>query len=164
MLLAAGFLVYLGLMDFWLALLFGFSGAIAGDNIWFWLGKKMGTRFIERFGKFFLLTARRLKKAKKYFDNHGPKTIFISRFIFGTRISSAILAGALNMTWKEFARSNLVGAGIWTVLTLAIGYLFGHSFEILLRVFRRAEISLLILLGIAIIILILRFFISLEKV
>ncbi len=163
-LLAAGFLAYLGLMNFWLALIVGFCGAIAGDNLWFWMGRKSGQQFIEKFGRYFFLTARRLKKARIYFENHGSKTIFISRFIFGTRISSAVLAGALGMDWKNFAKSNLVGAVVWTIVTLAIGYLFGHSFEFLLKIFRRAEIALLILAGAAIIILIFRFLMNFGEV
>lgn len=162
-LLTAGFLSYLGLMNFWLVLLFGFFGAIVGDNLWFWIGYKVGPNCLERFGKYLFLNETRIQKAKLYFNNHGRKTVFASRFIFGTRISSAILAGAFGMQRKTFVKSNVLGAGVWAIITAMLGYLFGSSFNLLARLFRRAEISLLILLLLAIIILILRFSLNSEE-
>jgi len=161
-LLTAGFLAYLGALNFILVLVVGFSGAIVGDNIWFWVGQKGGTPLIERYGKFFFLTKKRVRKARAYLDQHGSKAIFASRFIFGTRVSSAVLAGALGMPVKKFVRSNVAGAGIWAIVTAALGYLFGKSLELLRHYISRTEHLLLILAGAAIIIFLLRFLFSLT--
>lgn len=160
--LAAGFLAYLGALNFFVVLIVAFTGAIVGDNIWFWVGQKGGTPLVEKYGKFFFLTKKRVKRAKDYLDRHGSKAIFVSRFIFGTRTSTAILAGALGMPAKKFARSNLTGAGVWAILTASLGYLFGKSFEVLRGYIARTEHTLLILAGAAIIIFILRFLFSLT--
>lgn len=162
-LLAAGFLSYLGALNFWLVLVLGFFGAVIGDNIWFWIGSRGGQAFINRFGRIFFLTRGRIEKAKKYFHHHGSKTIFFSRFVFGTRISSAILAGALGMPKDKFMKSNVLGAGVWAVVTVSLGYIFGNSFELLRRYFHKTELALLILAIIVIIILILRFVVYAEE-
>ena len=156
-LLASGFLAYLGALNIWLVIISGFVGAVVGDNIWYYIGRHGGTHFIDNYGKFFLLTKKRVSKAQKYFDTHGAKTIFFSRFIFGTRISSAVLAGALGMSRKKFLRSNVAGAGLWACLTVGLGYFFGNSFELLRHYIHQTEVALLILAIIVIIIFILRY-------
>ena len=156
-LLAAGFLAYLGTLNFWLVLLVGFSGAVIGDNIWYYIGRHGGTPFLQKFGKFFFLNNKRIARAKVYFEDHGAKTIFFSRFVFGTRISSAILAGTLGMTREKFFKSNVLGAGAWAIITTMLGYAFGNSFSLLRHYLQRTETALLILGVIVIIILILRF-------
>jgi membrane protein DedA with SNARE-associated domain len=163
-LLAAGFLAYIGALNFWLVLVFGFFGATLGDNIWFWIGARGGTPFLEKCGKFFFLTKKRINKAKAYFNNHGSKTIFFSRFIFGTRISSAILAGALGMRQKKFLKSNVAGAGTWAIITVSLGYFFGNSFEVLRRYLKGTEIALLILAAVVLIILLLRFLLTSKDI
>lgn len=94
---------------------------------------------------------------KDYFEHHGAKTIFFSRFVFGTRVSTAILAGGLNMNYRKFFRSNVLGAGAWAVVSSFLGYVFGHSFVSLRQYLHTTEVSLLILVLIVFIILILRF-------
>jgi len=155
-LLTAGFLAYLGAMNFFVVLIVAFAGAIFGDNVWFWVGRKGGTHLIEKYGKFFFLTKKRVNRARKYFDTHGPKTIFISRFVFGTRVSTAILAGALGMPQKKFLRSNVAGAASWTIITASLGFLFGKSFQLLRSKLVQTEHALLILAFFAIIIFLLR--------
>lgn len=155
-LLLGGFLSYLGTLNLWLVMLIGFVGAATGDNLWFWIGRKGGRPFIDKYGKYFLLHEERVKNAEEYFRNHGKKTVFISRFVFGTRISSAILAGAMGMRNKSFWTANLIGAAVWAIVTTLLGYFFGRSFKLLVRGFHRTELALLILVLAVIIILLLR--------
>ena len=162
-LLTAGFLAYLGGLNFFLVLIFAFAGAIFGDNLWYFAGKKGGTKLIDRYGKFFFLTAKRIDRARKYFETHGSKTIFFSRFIFGTRVSTALLAGSLGMPQRKFFRSNLAGAASWTVITAGLGYVFGKSFELLRSQLAQTENALLILGFFAIILFILRFLVTATK-
>ncbi len=159
-LLLAGFLCWLGALNFFAVILFGFFGAIVGDNIWYHVGKRGGIPFIERYGKLVLLTRSRIRRAEKYFSQHGAKTIFFSRFVFGTRISTAILAGAFKMPMRKFMRSNIAGAAVWSIITIGLGFVFGNYFEVLRKAVQRTELALLILAGSIIIILILRFLVS----
>ncbi len=155
-LLIAGFLAFLGALSLPLVILVGFFGAAVGDNIWFYLGQKGGRGFLYKYGKYFLMHESRIINAEKYFQNHGRKTVFFSRFVFGTRISSAILAGALGMKSKMFILANFFGAAIWAIITALLGYFFGRSFEALAAGLKRTELALLILVLAAIIILLLR--------
>lgn len=159
-LLTAGLLTYAHVLNIWLVMIVALLGAVVGDNLWFYIGRLGGRRFINRYGKLFFLTQKRISKAELYFGQHGRKTVFFSRFIFGTRMGSAALAGTFGMSCKRFFTSNIVGAISWVIITTSIGYFFGRSFHDLLYVFHRTELALLILAGAALIIVVIRFIVT----
>ena len=152
-LLTAGFFAYLHVLNLWIVMVVALAGAVVGDNIWFAVGKYGGMPFLEKWGKFFFLSKKRISKAAEFFNKHGSKTIFFSRFIFGTRIGSATLAGTFGMSFKRFFTSNILAAAVWVFITSLIGFFFGSSFSILLHLLHDAEYALLIsALGVLIIV------------
>lgn len=155
-LLTAGFLAFNGAVNVYWVILIAFLGAITGDNIWYAVGRYGGLKFINRYGKFMLLSKERIQRAAEYFEKHGRKTVFFSRFIFGTRIGSAALAGTFGMSRKRFILSNAVGALTWVIITVLLGYFFGSSFHNLRHAVHGTEIALLILAALAFIIAIIR--------
>lgn len=162
-LLSAGFLAFNGVVNIYAVILIAVLGAITGDNIWYAVGRFGGKKFIERYGKFFLLTKARIQRADKYFHKHGKKTIFFSRFVFGTRIGSAVLAGTFKMNCKRFLATNASGAFTWVVITTLLGYFFGSSFHDLKRAVHNTEIALLILIAIILIIAIIRIAVTQQE-
>jgi membrane protein DedA with SNARE-associated domain len=155
-LLTAAFLAYLGVLNFWLVLIIGFLGAVLGDNMWYWIGSKRGTAFLNKYGKFLLLTPVRMKKLKILFLKHSTKTVFLSRFLIGMRISSALFAGAMGMPKAQFRKANIIGGAVWAIVTTVIGYVFGSSFSVLREYLHRSQTVLLILLAVIIIIYVLQ--------
>jgi membrane protein DedA with SNARE-associated domain len=159
-LLAASILAYTHALNIWWVLVIAIAGAVVGDNLWFFVGRTGGRKFVDKYGKFFFLTKKRVDKAELYFGKHGRKTIFFSRFIFGTRMGSAALAGTFGMSCKRFMLSNIMSAVSWVLVTAFIGYFFGSSFHDLVNIFHRTELALLILAGSALIIVIIRFIVT----
>jgi membrane-associated protein len=159
-LLTAGLLAYTHVLNIWLVMVVALLGAVVGDNLWFYIGRLGGRSFINRYGKLFFLTKKRINKAELYFGQHGRKTVFFSRFIFGTRMGSAALAGTFGMSCKRFFTSNIVGAISWVIITTTIGYFFGSSFHDLREIFHRTELALLILVAAALIIVVIRFIVT----
>jgi membrane-associated protein len=156
-LLTAGFFAYLHVLNLWIVMIVALAGAIVGDNIWFAVGKLGGMSFLQKWGKFFFLSKDRINKASEFFDKHGSKTIFFSRFIFGTRIGSAAMAGTFGMSFKRFFLSNFSAAVVWVVITSLLGFFFGSSFNILLHLVHDAAYALLISALGVLIIVVLRF-------
>ena len=101
-------------------------GAIVGDNIGFYIGRTSGRRFVERFGRFFFLKTEHLDKAATFFDHHGPKAVFIGRFITFLRIWAAFLAGMNQMRWKTFLFYNALGGIIWSLYVSLLGFFAGR--------------------------------------
>ena len=56
-------------------------GAIAGDNVGFWIGRTVGFRWVVRHRSRLRLTTRRLKLGQYLFLRHGGKVVFFGRFV-----------------------------------------------------------------------------------
>jgi undecaprenyl-diphosphatase len=70
------------------------SCAVLGDTASFFLGRRLGRRFLERHGPRVKITAERLEQVEGYFDRHGGKTILVGRFIGLVRAVAPFVAGS----------------------------------------------------------------------
>lgn len=132
-LLAAGFFAYQG--HFALPVVMGVAamGAILGDNAGYGVGRRLGRPFLERYGRYVLLSPARLTAIETFFARHGAKTILMARFVSGLRVVAAFGAGMSHMPWQTFFLYNTTGAVLWAVTISLLGYVFGHSWEVLHR-------------------------------
>lgn len=124
-LLVAGFLVSQGHLNLILVMIIGAVGAVLGDNVGYLLGRKFGRPFLERYGRFVLINARKLTLAEVFFARHGDKTVFFARFVSGLRELAAWLAGISHMEWRKFFVYNASGAVVWALVIPSLGYLSG---------------------------------------
>jgi len=130
-LIPAGALVAKGQMNFFLVFLAGLSGSLAGAWITyalaFFLGRKTVDFLIDKYGKFLFLTKVRLRSADNYFKKYGEITIFIGRLIFIIRHLISLPAGFAKMNFWKFTLYTALGAGIWTVVLICVGFFFGSN-------------------------------------
>ena len=147
-LLAAGFFASQG--HFVLPVVMGVAalGAIVGDNAGYWMGRRLGRPFLERYGRYVWLSAARLTAMETFFARHGAKTIAIARFISGLRVLAAFSAGMSHMPWRTFLFYNATGAVLWAVTIASLGYVFGQSWVALERWIGR--VGLLVLATVAV--------------
>src|ERR1700736_5986511 len=59
------------------------TAAIAGDNLGYWVGRRLARPRLNRGRSFFLLTPQRLRQAEGYFERYGIWTVFVARFVTG---------------------------------------------------------------------------------
>lgn len=104
-------------------------GAILGDNLGYWIGRRYGRGFLERHGRKLFVTPERLEATEDYYRRHGGKTVFLGRFIPVVRSVGFIVAGVAHMEWKRFIVYDVAGAIIWGVGHSALGYALGASYE-----------------------------------
>src|SRR5713226_4325805 len=114
-LLAAGFFAAQGHFHLWTVIAIAAFGAMLGDNAGYAVGRRVGRRALERYGRYILLTRKRLSKLDKFFARHGDKTILFARFVTGLRVFAALFAGAARMRWRPFALYNMAGASLVSV-------------------------------------------------
>lgn len=112
-----------------LVILAAIGGATLGDNVGFLIGRWGGRALMVRHGRRFGLTERRLTRFEAFFQRHGPKTVFIARFVTGLRVFGALLAGASRLPWGIFLFYNAAGAVVWSIVIGCVGYFLGHSWE-----------------------------------
>lgn len=128
----AGFLAYRGelttgnaILDMFLAFVSGTAGSILGAYVNYYLGLKLGRPFLHKYGKYFFLKEQALDRAEEVFREHGDITTFVCRLIPAIRQLISIPAGLAKMNFKRFTFFTALGAGIWGLILLFIGYGFG---------------------------------------
>lgn len=121
-----------------LLIVIGIAAAVMGDNLGFWVGRKLGPRVLRwLLAKFHMeddLTA-----AKDQIRRHGAATVFWARFVFGLRTVAGPVAGALGMEWRKFLVANALGAATWVTAIAVMGYEFANKFQSLLDYFEKAS-------------------------
>jgi membrane protein DedA with SNARE-associated domain len=155
-LLAAGFFAKQQVLRLSIVIPCAIVAAILGDNLGYWIGRRGGRTFVERRGKYFGFSAKRLASAEAYFREHGPRTIVFARFIPGIRVVAALAAGVTHVRWPIFLVYNTAGAVVWATAIAFLGYLFGHSWTLLERSVSGAGLVLLVLVVAAIAFAVLR--------
>lgn len=101
--------------------------AIIGGQIGYWIGRYLGTSMFKPNAR--VLKQRYLDEAHDFFEERGPITILLARFVPIVRTLAPIVAGAANMRYAVFALYNVVGAIIWGAGIVLLGYWLGQ-FEI----------------------------------
>ncbi len=91
----------------------GFAAAVLGDNVGYAIGRFGGRTLVLRFGRYVMLTEKRLARAESFFTRHGGKIVIVARFIEGLRQANGIIAGITRMPWLRFLAFNALGAALW---------------------------------------------------
>jgi len=149
-LLAAGFLAQRGHIDVGDAIVFGILGAVVGDQIGYWVGRKGGRPFVLRWGHYVRVTPERLERAERFFVRHGGKAVFLARFFAGLRVFGALVAGISQMRWRTFVFYNVLGGAVWATAVVLVGYLAGGSLGLVERWLGRATVVLAALVAVAV--------------
>ncbi len=105
------------------------SGAIIGDNIGFLIGRRGGRALLERPGRFAEERRRVLEIGDPFFERHGPKAVFLGRWITGLRVWTSWLAGASDMRWPTFMVWNALGGTAWAASVALAAYYGGTGVE-----------------------------------
>lgn len=126
--IAAGFLAKVGLFNIWWVLILSITGAILGDCIGFFLGRKYGLSLIDRLRPYFFITDAHIAKVNVMLEKHTGKALIIGRFSPITRPLMPFFVGASPTPVKKFWLYNAIGGVSWAGLSVMLGYLFGASY------------------------------------
>jgi len=105
----------------------GTIGALCGSlinyTLAYYLGRPLVYKFAEsKLGKLFLLSEEKVVKAEEYFIRNGKTSTFIGRLVPGIRHLISIPAGLAKMNLRDFMVYTFIGAGIWNIILVIIGY------------------------------------------
>jgi membrane-associated protein len=123
----AGVLASSGDLNLVLVILSAAGGAVTGDNISYWIGRKVGHRIVDRFFK-----GERRKQvdwAHRQVEQRGGYLIVIGRFIPGGRTAVTLSCGMLEMPWRRFIAFDVAAGLVWGTYAALLGYLGGTTFE-----------------------------------
>jgi membrane-associated protein len=105
------------------------AAAILGDNVGFALGRRLGRRALTAPGPLLHHRRRVIAVGEPFFDRHGPKAVFLGRWVTGLRITAAWMAGVTRMSWPTFLFWNAIGGVAWATSIGLLAYFVGHSAE-----------------------------------
>jgi membrane protein DedA with SNARE-associated domain len=147
-LIAAGILASKGDLSIEAVIATAATAAILGDNVGFLIGHHYGRRLLTAPGPFSRHRLRVIEIGEPFFDRHGPKAVFLGRFISGLRITSAWMAGISHMRWPIFTFYNALGGVVWAASFGLLAYYGGEHAESIIHTFGIAGVSAAVLFGI----------------
>jgi membrane protein DedA with SNARE-associated domain len=124
--IAAGVLASLDFLSLPWVFATAFVATFVGDQVFFFLGRKKGTAFLEKRGR--KHWRKRAEKVHDLIHNHQNKILFGYRFLYGLRIPTLFALGTSELSTKKFVLLNVINSAIWTVLFVLGGYFFGDIF------------------------------------
>ncbi|MBW1713605.1 MAG: DedA family protein [Deltaproteobacteria bacterium] len=139
----AGYLAYQGQMSMAVAIAMGILGSLAGALLNYWLALWLGRPFLEKYGRFVLLTPDKLKRVDSYFQAHGEISTFIGRLITVVRQYISFPAGLCRMHLGRFLLYTGLGAGLWVTVLAGVGYIAGDNQGLIKKYSQEATWSLL---------------------
>lgn len=147
MLMAAGVFAGAGKLNVAGVAAMGFLAAVAGDNVGYLIGRIGGRRLVLRFGRYILVTEKRLTKTEDFFRRNGGKIVAIARFVDGLRQLNGIVAGIVGMSWRRFLVFNALGAAAWVAVWTSVGYFAGGHLPAIYHGFHRYQPLVLAVVG-----------------
>ncbi len=138
----AGYLAAKGKMSLWLAVLSGTAGSLAGALFNYYLAMLLGRPFLERYGRYLLLSREKLARLDDFFNRHGAISTFVGRLLPGVRQYISLPAGLARMNVMVFSIYTVLGAGIWVSALALVGYLVGENEELIHRYVRELSLGM----------------------
>ena len=142
-------------LNIFLIVLFGTLGALIGAYINYalavWLGRPIMYKFADsKVGKLLLLSSEKIRKAEKYFIDHGKISTLVGRLIPGIRQLISLPAGLARMNLLSFTFYTVLGAGIWNTILALLGYIAHGQSDLIDKYNQELSNGILILLGLVI--------------
>ena len=140
----AGYLAYQGEMNLYMVVFVGILGSIGGALLNYYLAISFGRAFILRYGKYFFIKEETLNKLDTFFAKHGEISTFTGRLIPGIRQLISLPAGLARMNIAKFSFFTALGAGIWIIVLVALGYVVGSNETLISQYLKSATFIALI--------------------
>lgn len=146
----SGFLVFAERMTFSGALTAGMVGGMVGSVFAYVVGSRGGRKFIDKYGKYFLIQKSHVDMAQRWFDKYGIRAVFFSRMLPVIRTFISLPAGFARVNFKAFLFYTFLGSLPWTAFILYCGVVFGEGWKQLLEMGHYAAIVFIVVFAVII--------------
>jgi membrane protein DedA with SNARE-associated domain len=131
-LIAAGALAGAGRTTLALALVLAVLAAVAGDSLWYEIGRRRGRGVLRFLCRISLEPDTCVRRTDDLFARHGGRTLVAAKFVPGLTNAAPALAGIFGMPFLRFLALDAAAAAIWAGSFVALGYAFRDQMERLL--------------------------------
>lgn len=161
MMVLAGVMGYHGHANYWFMILATSLGTIIGMQLSFEVGRRLGSKAVEKYGPYMGLTKTRMKQARKYFNKYGSIVIFIAYYLPGVRHILGYFSGLTGIDSRKFHIYSTIGGIGWVFTFITLGNIVGPSWKYIFNLMHKYGL-MLVLIGIAVF-LIYRIYVKLGK-
>lgn len=134
-LLLAGFAAHRGYLHPLAVVAVAATAGFAGDQFYFWLGRRHGPRVLARWPAL----AAQTRRVQALIERYHEAVIVLVRFAYGLRIAGPVLIGTTPVRAVRYAVLNALGALLWAALIGALGWLFGDVAQAVFGEIRHIE-------------------------
>lgn len=138
-----GLLAARGQLNFWWVGMLGAIANVVGSWLAYWVGRFGGRSFIEKYGRYTLISRHHLQLADRWFEEKGEITVFVTRLLPGIRTFISLPAGIACMNFWRFTVYSFIGVLPWSFLLTYLGYLLGENWDKLTSYLHTANYFLL---------------------
>lgn len=144
----SGFLVWEGRFALLPVIFWGTMGNLIGSVIAYWVGLKGGRPFVEKYGKYILISKHDLDLSENWFKKYGGFSVFFSRMLPVVRTFISLPAGVARMPFWKFSIYTFFGSLPWSFfLTYYVGLIGGENWKSMEPYFRKFDWLIMILVG-----------------
>ena len=131
-LMAAGALSARGEMRMSFIILLAVSGCLAADGIWFWFGRRWGSRALQLLSRFSADPRKCSRNANQKFRRYGLRVLCVAKFVPGLDVVMPPLVGAEGAPVAGFLAFDMLGGFLWSGFYVGLGYLCSKELEVAL--------------------------------
>lgn len=102
------------------------AGAVLGDNLGYWVGRRFGWQLLLRVGTLLRRSPDQLEELRTAFLQRARLSVVLGRFVAVLRILAGPMAGAVGMPYRSFVVCNLAGALLWSCTMVSLAWLLGR--------------------------------------
>ncbi|MFM2080016.1 MAG: hypothetical protein RLZZ219_698 [Cyanobacteriota bacterium] len=102
------------------------AGAVLGDNLGYWVGRRFGWDLLLRVGRLLRQPPQQLERLRERFLRHAALSVFLGRFVAVLRVLAGPMAGAVAMPYRRFLLCNAAGALLWSGSMVSLAWLGGR--------------------------------------
>ena len=124
--LLGGYAAGSGQLNLWGVMAAAAGGAVLGDNLGYWVGRRLGWPVMVRLGGWLGQRPERLEGLRQRFLRRAGLSVFLGRFVAVLRVLAGPLAGAVAMPYRRFLLCNLAGALLWAGTMVSLAWLWGR--------------------------------------
>jgi membrane protein DedA with SNARE-associated domain/rhodanese-related sulfurtransferase len=123
-------------------------GCLAGDGIWFWVGRKWGSKAMRVLCRFTADPRSCSRDARERFRRHGLRVLLVAKFLPGFDALVPPLAGAEGVPLTRFLALDAVGSLLWAAVYSSLGYIFANELDPAIRWVQHFGTGLALLIGV----------------
>ena len=117
----AAFLAAQGKLSFTGVVLAGVLGSYLGSAITYWASRLIGRPLIVKYGRFVLVTPKKLEQAEQWLARYEAAGVFFARLLPVVRHLISIPAGIVRMNFGLFSFVTTAGSALWCWILAYLG-------------------------------------------